>query len=297
MAEQPLIFNPRDQQARRAVLSVNIESNSGHFWSHICLESTLAQPAEPQEFACAFHHITLICSPWQGEYYTNGSWRGYPEQAGMICVTPALMPFQIRWFTAVASLMLTVDPVLLDSLAKETSRSKGYELQHHIYPAGDALICQTILALHQDLQQGHPLGVIYGDTLSMSLAAHLLLHYSSDRPAFAVPPKGLSHRQLKIVLDYIEANLDQSLHLKDIAATVYLSEYYFCRLFRQSMGCPLHQYIRQQRIKRAKLLLKDPRLSLTDIALQCGFANQSHFSRLFRQSTQMTPKAYRCLFI
>jgi AraC family transcriptional regulator len=72
-----------------------------------------------------------------------------------------------------------------------------------------------------------------------------------------------------------------------------MSKYYFIELFKQSMGMTPHQYVIQQRIKRAQDLLSDRTLAISEISLACGFANQSHFTRLFRTLTGMTPKAYR----
>jgi AraC family transcriptional regulator len=59
------------------------------------------------------------------------------------------------------------------------------------------------------------------------------------------------------------------------------------------MGMTPHQYVIQQRIERARILLRDPSLSISEISLACGFTNQSHFTRLFRKHTGVTPKTYR----
>jgi len=94
-------------------------------------------------------------------------------------------------------------------------------------------------------------------------------------------------------LDYIHSHLDQDLSLEALANLVSMSRYHFIGLFKQSTGMTPHQYVIQQRIKRAKELLGDRKLSISEISLACGFANQSHFTRLFRKQTGATPKAYR----
>ncbi|MEA5573413.1 helix-turn-helix transcriptional regulator [Calothrix sp. UHCC 0171] len=81
--------------------------------------------------------------------------------------------------------------------------------------------------------------------------------------------------------------------LDAIAKQVNISQYYFITLFKQSMGVTPHQYIMQQQIERAKQLLHQTTLSITEVAFSCGFANQSHFTRLFRKHTGVTPKAYQ----
>ncbi|NJO43692.1 MAG: helix-turn-helix transcriptional regulator [Cyanobacteria bacterium CRU_2_1] len=72
-----------------------------------------------------------------------------------------------------------------------------------------------------------------------------------------------------------------------------MSVYYFCELFKQSIGVAPYQYVLQQRVERAKQLLKDEKRAIVDIALECGFANQTHLNKHFRKLTGMTPKSYR----
>ena len=72
-----------------------------------------------------------------------------------------------------------------------------------------------------------------------------------------------------------------------------LSSYYFARQFKRSTGLSPHQYINQQRIEKAKRLLKQRKYSITQVAIECGFSNQSHFSRAFRKATDITPKRYQ----
>jgi AraC-like DNA-binding protein len=72
-----------------------------------------------------------------------------------------------------------------------------------------------------------------------------------------------------------------------------LSAKHFARAFRQSTGVPPHRWLIEKRIERAKALLLGGGLSLAEIALACGFADQSHFTAAFRRGTGITPGAYR----
>jgi AraC family transcriptional regulator len=106
---------------------------------------------------------------------------------------------------------------------------------------------------------------------------------------------GLSQARLQHAIDYIQARLDKKLSLDAIATELNLSIHYFCELFTQSMGIPPYKYVLQQRVERAKLLLKQSEKPLTEIAFECGFAHQSHLNRHFRKLTGITPKRYRDL--
>ncbi len=89
------------------------------------------------------------------------------------------------------------------------------------------------------------------------------------------------------------AHLSQDLSLDVLAQQVGFSPYHFARLFRQTMGESPHQFVLRQRIQRAQHLLKEADVPLAHIALECGFANQSHLSLVFKRHLGLTPRAYR----
>jgi AraC family transcriptional regulator len=72
-----------------------------------------------------------------------------------------------------------------------------------------------------------------------------------------------------------------------------MSPHYFASLFKQSNGVAPYQYVTQCRIERAKQLLTRPELSIVEVCHQVGFQNQSHFTKVFREHTNVTPKVYR----
>jgi AraC family transcriptional regulator len=104
---------------------------------------------------------------------------------------------------------------------------------------------------------------------------------------------GLPERQLLRILEYIDAHLSQDIKLADLAALLDMSQFHFSHMFKRSLGMAPYQYLLQQRIERAKQLLKKSDQSISDIAFLCGFNSHSHLSKQFRQLTGMTPTAYR----
>lgn len=107
---------------------------------------------------------------------------------------------------------------------------------------------------------------------------------------------GLPTYQLKLITEYIQTHLDQDLTLTKLANLVQISPHYFASLFKQSTGTSPHKYITKCRLEKAKILLRHRESAIAFVCQEVGFKNQSHFTRVFRQYFQITPKAYRDLF-
>ena len=93
-------------------------------------------------------------------------------------------------------------------------------------------------------------------------------------------------------LDYIEKNITENLSLENISDYVSLSPIYFHNCFKSAVGKTLHDYIEEQRIKKAINLLTTTDFPLTKIAYECGFSSQSYFSYVFKRRLKCTPREY-----
>ena len=138
-----------------------------------------------------------------------------------------------------------------------------------------------------------------GTNTSIARAANLLGQARLYLPMQNLPaprsilPGGLAVWQAKRVLAEIEARLDASIRVAELAATVRLSSSYFCRAFKMSFGLPPHAYVMQMRVERAKRLMLESATPLAEIALSCGLSDQAHLSRMFRQIAGESPNAWR----
>jgi AraC family transcriptional regulator len=155
----------------------------------------------------------------------------------------------------------------------------------------DSALATLVRLMAADVAAECPTGRLYGEALSLALAANVAGRYSTS-PAKAPPKGGLSRRELGRVLEYVRAHLGGDLSLPELSRVVGLSPYHFCLAFRTSMSVSPHQYVIGQRIGEARRLLAARRLSVAEVALAVGFANQSHFAEAFRKATGTTPGRY-----
>jgi AraC family transcriptional regulator len=104
---------------------------------------------------------------------------------------------------------------------------------------------------------------------------------------------GLAPWQQRLVTDYIEEHLSESVPIGTLAQLVRLSPHHFCRVFKQSLGMPPHRYQTHRRVEHAKLLLANRAGSVTEIARAVGFSSRNAFATAFRKATGIAPADYR----
>lgn len=102
----------------------------------------------------------------------------------------------------------------------------------------------------------------------------------------------LSDERVKNAAGFIEENLGESINLENIAEVMLLSSERARHLFAQQTGSPFSQYLLWKRIKQVIISTLQDELSLTEAALNCGFADQSHFTRTFKKTFGMSPKTH-----
>lgn len=148
-------------------------------------------------------------------------------------------------------------------------------------------------ALKAEMETGHRGGRLYFEGLSMALAAALLDRHSSAAPAAKEYFYGMSGHRLRRVLSYIEDNLSQNLSLKEIADVAGLSISHCKTAFTKSVGSSIHQYVIQRRVERARRLLTESRLSISQVAAESGFTHKSHLAYHTRRVFGAAPSRLR----
>lgn len=135
--------------------------------------------------------------------------------------------------------------------------------------------------------------VLFMDHVMLAIGIHVATRYGGMRKKGAGAPGGLARWQAKRAMEMIAAGLGDDVSLAAVASECGVSTRHFSRAFRQSVGLSPHQWLTQRRVDKARRLLIVEEFNLAQVALACGFADQSHFTRVFTAVTGSSPGAWR----
>lgn len=190
-------------------------------------------------------------------------------------------------------LALIVPPELLEIVAEDLELDPARIEIRNRFSVRDAQLENIAWALKAEMESGYPSGRLYLDSLAISVATRLVCSHSSVSVETPFVSGRMSGRRLRDVLTFIEDNLNQELPLSAMASAAGLSVSHFKSLFRESVGMPAHQYLIRRRVERAKSLLAEGKMSISQIAFETGFAHQSHLARHMRRVMGISPRALR----
>ena len=198
------------------------------------------------------------------------------------------------WHTSIDVTMMFVNPQFLDRLAENMLNSQRVELipQHQ---TGDRSLDHLGMAIKHDAIEGRSMGTLYTQSLAASFAIRLLKNHGTIAPKPLGGDLQLPDQTLDRVIEYINDRLHEDLSLADLAKIGGYSQYYLCHLFKKLMGISIYQYVIAQRIQRAQELLHRRDLNIGDIAVRCGFANNTHLTKYFKRLVGITPKQARAI--
>lgn len=233
---------------------------------------------------CTNQITQLNGKEYDGEYYP-----------GEFLLAPAGVSGFSSWETTEEILSFSIAPEFLTKVAIETECINPNKIEvRDLITSYDVQLENIAYYFLKEIKTEGIGGKIYIESLANIFAINLL----RNQCVFTVQVKeltgGLSPYHKQQVIDYIKANLTHQIGLPEICQITGLSQYHFIREFKKSVGVTPHRYIMKQRVAKAKKLLnQQPKLSIVNIALDCGFCNQSHLGKVFKQHTGVTPSRYR----
>jgi AraC family transcriptional regulator len=219
-------------------------------------------------------------------------------RAGEVAIIPAGSPWACRSQSSHVRtiLLLYLQPLFVRSAVAESDLSFAETALTPQIGFRNKHIRHVAMSLLHELNEANVVGRLYADALAIALAMQLVRRYSSLKDVH-IGRGGMAPHKLRKAIGLIDHHLAEGeegrLSLRVVAQEVGMSYFHFSRAFKQSMGMSPTNYIAERRIGRAKKLLRETELPLSEIALQVGFSSQSHFTTSFRRVAGATPGAFR----
>ena len=289
----PAVNVVREGRKERFLETCPTLSSSPVHWRGIALDnwSVPAVFIPRHEHPEAFLHVVLRGTV-KYQVATKGRLLHFKSRPGTIFLLPRGTVDEVNWAGPTVRVAAAIHPRLLTGALEETTHETDVELTEY-WDLVDPHISALVTEMAADLGDGSPAGTIYGEALANALAVYLVKRYAVRRVTPTFYKGGLSAYRLKRVLDYIGDNLETNISLTNLAAVAGMSPHYFCELFKQSIGRSPHNYVLEQRIERAKQLLRTPERTVIEAGLGAGFQNPSHFARMFRKLEGTSPSRFR----
>jgi AraC family transcriptional regulator len=262
-------------------------------WGDLIIEKHSVGAIEiPEHEHSSFCLQMQTSGPVQMEWWSGGKYgKGSTSQGSLIFLTPGTRD-RVRWNRSSQRIVLSIDESYILRAAQDLGQKNRLGFENR-WTFEDRQLLLLLSEMQRETETGWGMGALYGDHLGMSLAIALIQKYSRDASIAPLAKGGISKMRLGRVLEYVAANSHLDLRLDDLAQVAEMSQFHFARLFRRSMGVAPHRYLMDQRLQKAKALLRLDTRTVTEVATEIGFANAGHFARAFKRHLGVSPTEWR----
>ncbi|WP_175425906.1 helix-turn-helix domain-containing protein [Trinickia violacea] len=298
MSKQFLQLNFRDDRSRLAVLSAEAVRTSSRFrWQSLHFETLQDHIFETVEHVIQEHYLMVKLNPTsKAERVLNGVLRQEIQRRGSTVYIPNGCSHRVRYASPLGRLhLMTLQPSIVDSVASEMG-IHHVDIPPRFATEEDRFVLEAAELIDAELACGNPHGALFAETFARTLAAHIVTRYRGPYKVSGKQP-ALNATKLSRLDQFIEANITLSISLSDLASQMGLSEYYFCRCFKQATGMSPYQYLLKKRIEHACSCLRREDMSIQDVAFASGFGDPVQFSKQFRRTHGLTPSAFRARYV
>lgn len=152
-------------------------------------------------------------------------------------------------------------------------------------------VAQALHAFFTDT--AHLGGALHLESLAALIMGHVIRQQTAVTKRLKHVPDCLTPKQLKIIIEYIQSQLQSELRLNQMATHLGISPYYLAHAFKATTGLSPHQYVLRCRLEQAQRLLRHTQMPVAAVAYEVGFGSHSHMTTVFRKALQITPSLYR----
>ena len=247
------------------------------------------------EFQPHSHLAFTVTAVLAGRMATMIGEHAYEVSAGEVALTNVGQSHSAHALE-VEFVSIGVRPVLVNQLVAEIGLTRT---SAEVVFRGSVITDETVTRLARAMvseisaeQLGHAAML---DALVRQIVIHLLRCHLTVRKSdqIELSRAGPVDRRLRRAVEFMHDNYGREIAVEEIASAAYLSEYHFARFFKQISGVTPHVYLANLRMERARKLLAETALSISEIASVVGYHSQSHFTKMFKSVTGVTPRAYR----
>ena len=262
-------------------------------WPGVRLEAGRNDVTAVDDVVAAQHYVSLNedSRPVQIEVKEAHGFRRYTLPPHSVWVNPSADPVTLRAHHANTYLRVSIDPLHIARLMSPSLDDVRPVRLRRAFAIESPQLAYLMRTLRAEADGRTPGGLAMVEAVTAAVGQLLVRHAGVEQSRPAYIRGGLSAAAKRRVLELIDAALDARLTIETLAREVGLSPAHFARAFRESLGRPPHQYLLALRLERARRLLETTKASLSDIAQRTGFADQAHFTRLFKRAFGVTPGA------
>ena len=258
-------------------------------WTGITIREKILPPMQTGPQLVTDHLLmTSVGQAGVGEWRTDSDkwhWKMYPT--GCVSMVPHGNINDARWDKQAQVVYISLAPTVLHAIFD----TDQIEL-NQIRAVSDPTIRHIILALHRELNLHDYAGQLYGESMTMTLATHLVTAYSLAHNKRYAPPGKFSAAQLLTIIDYSRSHLDEKIGLAELAQITHMSRFHFARLFKHTLGISPYQYLLGLKMDKAKHYIRHNQHAFGEIAHLLGFADQAHFANAFKKATGQSPSGF-----
>ena len=268
-------------------------SSAGTDWAGFPLEAQRASGSGSFVYHALTYSLVVLCTGGRASMRVEagGVESRFILEQGRICVFPGGRDIDsCSWSGRYEVLVVELGPCRLRHPLASENYLAHLPLASH-YGVPDPQIASLLCNMRAEIEAGCGTGRLYGESLSLALVTYLANRYP-DRSAGGALRK-LSSAQFARVREYVRAHLARELGLAELAAIVHLSPHHFCLLFKNAAGITPYQYVLRERVPESTKRLAARQVPIVEIAGALGFADQSHFTVVFRRVTGLTPKQFQ----
>ena len=289
------LIDTKTKRSFSAALTGTVLSSSIDLgWRGITVELHSLPKSEYPEHQIQKHRLATMRrgKPLTYEWKDSGKWHSRKINPGTFFLQSHGDLNTPRWIEPFEIVAVALEPDFVARCFQDTVNFDLFRFQE-CRAEYDSHIARFAAHFETELLNHNYGGTLYGESLALAFSLYLIERYRESAQPLPRPKGKLSSLQLKALIEYIHSFLDSELSLTELATQLNLSPFHFARLFKKSVGLSPHKYVMQNRIERAKRAIAVASdLSLSDIALQVGFYDQTHFGKAFKKYVGVSPKAF-----